>query len=185
MVQYASLYDDYVPFQLERPYKESNWNFLRRWDKLNGMKWIAASNGEIPADAVVAGRKGKQKLYVGRAEVMGSVAPGAVIPEKKACFVPWGGKSYERKQYEVLCSSGRFVPVESYNILLNGTPAGISEQGEPLYIGRAKHRGALINGKIQRSYDTFYVPYKGKEVELKISESEIFIKGKAECKRSD
>lgn len=149
------------------------------------MKWIPASNGELPPDAVMASRSGKQKLYIGRAEVMGSVAPGAVIPERKACFVPWGGKSHERKQYEVLCTSGRFVPVESYNILLSGTPAGVSEQGEPLYIGRAKHRGTMISGKIQRSYDTFYLPHKGKEVELKISASEIFIKGKTEYRCPD
>ncbi|XP_055547455.1 uncharacterized protein LOC129731466 [Wyeomyia smithii] len=185
MVQYASLYNDYVPYQLDRPYKDDKRSFLRRWDALNGMKWVPASNGEIPPDAVVAGRDGKQKLFVGRAEVMESVALGSVIPEEKACFVPWGGKNYERKHYEVLCSNGRFVPVESYNILVSGTPAGISEQGEPLYIGRAKYKGSLISGKIQRSYDTFYLPYKKKEVELKISDAEIFIKGSDEHRRSN
>ncbi|XP_058818133.1 uncharacterized protein LOC131681392 [Topomyia yanbarensis] len=176
MVQYASLYNDYVPYQSERPFKLDNRTFLRRWDELNGMKWIPASNGEIPPGAIQAGRVGKHKLYVGRAEIMTSIAPGAVIAEKKACLVPWGGKCHKRQKYEVLCTPGHFVPVKSSNTLLRGTPGGISEQGEPLYIGRMQHEGKLINGKIQRSYFWCYLPYKGKEVEGQIFESEIFVK---------
>ncbi|XP_058453082.1 uncharacterized protein LOC131431407 [Malaya genurostris] len=177
MVQYVSHYEDYFPFLPERPYKPDNRSFMQRWDALNGMKWVPASNGAIPHGAVQAGHDGRHKLYVGRAEIMNSIAPGAVIPDRKACFVPWGGKSHKKQHYEVLCTPGKFVPVQNSNTLLQGTPAGVSEQGEPLYIGRMKHEGKLINGKIQRSYSWCYLPYKGKEIEGKIFESEIFING--------
>ncbi|XP_055635917.1 uncharacterized protein LOC129775326 [Toxorhynchites rutilus septentrionalis] len=177
MVQYASLYDDYVPFESERfRGTHENRQFLRRWDKLNGMVWVGASHGKIPENAVVAGYEGRHKLYVGRADIMQSIAPGVVMPHRRACFVAWGGKSHKRAAYEVLCTAGEFVPIDSTNTLLRGTPAGISEQGEPLYIGRAKLDGSLISGKIQRSYFFCYIPHKGKEVENLVFESEIFIK---------
>uniref|UniRef100_A0A1Q3F1W1 Uncharacterized protein n=1 Tax=Culex tarsalis TaxID=7177 RepID=A0A1Q3F1W1_CULTA len=176
MVQYASLYDDQYRYRAERPYNHDKWKFLRRWDKLNGMTWIEASKGAVPPGAVVAGHQDGQTLYVGRAECMSSVAVGVVKPHRKACFVPWGGKAHKRETYEVLCTPGQFVPIDSCTTLLKGTPGGISEQGEPLYIGRTSHQGALIGGKIQRSYFMCYLPYKNREVERLVFESEIFIK---------
>lgn len=142
------------------------------------MTWIEASNGQVPPNAVVAGYENNVTLYVGRAEVNSSIAPGSVNPQKKACFCPWGGKNHTREKYEVLCTPGEFVPIGDgdFSTLVRGTPGGISEQGEPLYIGRARLSGQLISGKIQRSYDTCYIPHKTKEVELLVFGTEIYIK---------
>ncbi|XP_065083750.1 uncharacterized protein LOC135705831 [Ochlerotatus camptorhynchus] len=176
MVHYASLYRDYIPFHADRPYKYDNRKFLKRWDEVNGMTWVQASNGRIPHNAVVAGYEDYVTLYVGRAEVNSSIAPGSINPQKKACFCPWGGKNHKREKYEVLCTPGEFVQIDEFNTLMRGTPGGISEQGEPLYIGRATLSGQLISGKIQRSYDTCYIPHKTKEVERLLFGSEIYIK---------
>ncbi|KXJ83144.1 hypothetical protein RP20_CCG008813 [Aedes albopictus] len=176
MVHYATLYRDYIPFHADRPYKYHNRRFLERWDRVNGMKWVPASNGEIPSDAVVAGYEGNQTLYVGRAEVNNSIAPGSINPQERACFCPWGGKNHKRHTYEVLCTPGHFVQIDSWNTLVQGTPGGISEQGEPLYIGRNEQKGNLMCGKIQRSYFVCYIPYRTKEVELPVFGSQIFIK---------
>lgn len=177
MVHYASLYRDYIPFHADRPYKYDNRKFLQRWDDVNGMKWVPASNGEVPAGAVVAGFEGNQTLYVGRAEVNNSIAPGSINPQTKVCCCPWGGKNHKRAKYEVLCTPGQFVRIDDWNTLARGTPAGISEQGEPLYIGRnGMQNGDLVSGKIQRSYFVCYIPYKTKEVEREVFGSQIFIK---------
>lgn len=140
------------------------------------MKWVAAADGVVPPNAVVAGYEGKQTLYVGRAEVNNSIAPGSINPQKKACFCPWGGKNHKRSKYEVLCTPGQFVLINSWETLVKGTPGGISEQGEPLYIGRNKQNEELVCGKIQRSYFVCYIPYKTKEIERDVFGSEIFIK---------
>ncbi|XP_055600635.1 uncharacterized protein LOC129749629 [Uranotaenia lowii] len=176
MVQYASLYNDRIPYDSDRPFKGSNHMYLKRWDQLNRMQWVETTNGLIPPNAVLVGyEEGRYPLFVGRAKVMDSVAPGMVKPHQRACFVPWGGKSHKCSRYEVLCTPGTFVHIDSDNTLMRGTPAGISEQGEPLYIGRRLHEGSYISGKIQRSWYFCYIPFKKKELELPVFGSEIFI----------
>ncbi|XP_058123721.1 uncharacterized protein LOC131265471 [Anopheles coustani] len=64
----------------------------------------------------------------------------------------------------ILCTSGEFVPYSDSNTLLRATPAGLSEQGEPLHFGRVKHYGKFYYGKVQRSHDRVcYVSISGKE----------------------
>lgn len=59
------------------------------------------------------------------------------------------------------------------NIPDNAFPAGSSEQGDTLYIGRAECENSIIVGKIHRRYNSCYLPYKGKEIEL--TECEVLV----------
>ncbi|XP_050072423.1 uncharacterized protein LOC126560508 [Anopheles maculipalpis] len=149
---------------------------LHRWDTLYSMEWISSHHHNIvPPSAVECGTSGTTtKLYLGRAEHAGSITPGFVDPSKKICTIPWGGQAHEKSVYEILATSGEFVPCQDTNTLLRATPAGVSEQGEPLYFGRVKVDGKLICGKVQRSHNVCYVPHKSKE--KAVQNFEVFIK---------
>uniref|UniRef100_A0A2M4C0L6 Putative farnesoic acid o-methyltransferase-like protein n=1 Tax=Anopheles marajoara TaxID=58244 RepID=A0A2M4C0L6_9DIPT len=160
----------------DRTQRISRANQLMRWDNLHQMEWVTVTAGDrrIPPNAVVGGHYGRTTLYIGRAYHEGSITPGYVSRDRYECTLPWGGKMHRKRQYEVLCTPGEFVPFTDDTTLLHATPAGVSEQGEPLYIGRVRHQGKLINGKVQRSHNVCYIPYDGKELNFK--DYEIFVR---------
>ncbi|XP_052867389.1 uncharacterized protein LOC128273461 [Anopheles cruzii] len=150
---------------------------VRRWDFLHQMEWVPVGSGShsrLPARAVPGGKQGKTILYIGRAQHRGSITPGYVNPAGTQCVLPWGGKMHKKKEFEVLCTEGDFFPCIDSTTLLNATPAGVSEEGEPLYIGRVQHCGQLITGKVQRSHQVCYIPYDGNELNFK--DYEVFIR---------
>lgn len=113
--------------------------------------WIPSSNGQVPPNAVSGGQDG-EALYVGRARHEGSLLPGKLVPSHGVCYVSWGGAEHPHNEYEVLCGCNpSWVPSSGGNIPGNAIPAGESEDGEPLFIGRASHEGTLTIGKVQVS----------------------------------
>ncbi|KAJ3400066.1 hypothetical protein CcCBS67573_g04841 [Chytriomyces confervae] len=95
---------------------------------LDGMVWVPAKNGQVPAKrAVKAGMDDNgEYLYIARGEVAGSMAPfvggfrklvcpcggnvgekslapGVVSPNDKAAVIPYGGSAVKVSKYEVLC----------------------------------------------------------------------------------
>uniref|UniRef100_A0A182NUW5 DUF3421 domain-containing protein n=1 Tax=Anopheles dirus TaxID=7168 RepID=A0A182NUW5_9DIPT len=159
----------------ERP-RTSNKHMLSRWDNLNSMEWVPF-NGTVPSNAVECAQahlpRLRPTLYLSRAFHEGSFTPGFFNPASKLCYIPWGGKEHSKRSCEILCTPGEFVECSDKTLTL-ATPAGLSEQGEPLYIGRVKMNGEWIYGKVQRSHDVCYVPWKRKETNHK--NYEIFIK---------
>lgn len=82
----------------------------------------------------------------------------------KKCFVAWGGKEHEKSYYEVLCdTSGTWIPNSDGIIPPGALAAGHTENGETLYIGRARIEGTLAIGKVHPSHGCCYLPYGGKE----------------------
>ncbi|XP_058453081.1 uncharacterized protein LOC131431406 [Malaya genurostris] len=156
--------------------RQARQRMMDRRDYLSGLRWVWACNGEVPADAVAADESvGDKQCYIGRAHHQGSVTPGLIFPHRKACCIPWGGDQHEQNIYEVLCTSGEFVPVseKSTEALLRASSAGVSEDGEPLFIGRVLHEGKYICGKVQRSHGVCYVAHEGGEVGF--SEYQVFV----------
>ncbi|XP_074595723.1 uncharacterized protein LOC141850881 [Brevipalpus obovatus] len=51
-----------------------------------------------------------------------------------------------------------YVPVDQ------AVAGGVDIDGEPLYVGRAKHDGHIIPGKIRSSHGVCYVAYEGLEI---------------------
>ncbi|XP_058121682.1 uncharacterized protein LOC131294982 [Anopheles ziemanni] len=148
----------------ERPKPLSRIRLLR-WDKLHQLQWVRLrSRSIIPPHAFEIERRGKTKLYLARAEYQGSMTPGYFDASEKKFFIVWGGKGHAKECGEILCIPGEFVPFSDSNTLLRATPAGLSEQGEPLHFGRVKHNGQVYYGKVQRSHDRVcYVSIDGKE----------------------
>ncbi|XP_062548424.1 uncharacterized protein LOC134213403 isoform X2 [Armigeres subalbatus] len=126
--------------------------------------WVPASNGEIPPNAVVGGADGED-MYIARAQHEGAIIPGKLLASHGSAYVAWGGAEIPKTEYEVLCDgNGTFVPTSGGEIPPNAIPAGESEDGEPLFIGRVSHEGTQTIGKVQQSHGVCYIPYGGQEM---------------------
>jgi hypothetical protein len=124
--------------------------------------WVAASNGQIPSNAVLGGFHNGD-LYIARARHMRSLTPGHVKANSN-CVISWGGQAHCKDNYEVLCGgNGRFLQCDDGDIPDNAYEAGTSEDGESMFIGRVNHQGSLLLGKVQPSHDVLYVPFQGYE----------------------
>lgn len=127
--------------------------------------WVAASGGQVPPSAFAGGEDNGEPVYVVRAPLNGGIIPGKLVPSHGQCYVPWGGQENPVREYEVLCDfPGQWLASSGGNIPSNAVTAGQSEDGEPLYIGRVVHDGALTVGKIQPSHGVCYIPYGGQEL---------------------
>lgn len=135
--------------------------------------WVPAQNGEVPQNAVVGGADGED-MYVIRAQHEGAIIPGKLLASHGVAYVAWGGVENPKTEYEVLCDgTGTFVPVSGGEVPPNAIPAGESEDGEPLFIGRVSHEGTNTVGKVQQSHGVCYIPFGGQE--LAFSEYEVYV----------
>lgn len=72
------------------------------------MSWISASNGEIPANALVAGYEADgSPLYISRVEHEGGQHPSKVSRKLGAAHFGYGGKEVTKSTYEVFCCNPR------------------------------------------------------------------------------
>ncbi|KAJ8949964.1 hypothetical protein NQ318_002371 [Aromia moschata] len=121
--------------------------------------WVPASGGQVPPSSFAGGEDNGEPVYVVRAQFGGGLIPGKLVPSHGQCYVPWGGTENPSPEYEVLGSPARAATSPP-----NALTAGQSEDGEPLYIGRVVHDGALTVGKVQPSHGVCYIPYGGQEL---------------------
>ncbi|XP_070520354.1 uncharacterized protein [Cardiocondyla obscurior] len=135
--------------------------------------WCDASGGMVPPDAVEGGDDG-ETLFVGRAHHEGALIPGKVKPGHSVCYVAWGGTEHGKSDYQVLCGCRpTWLPISGGNIPSNAIPAGETEDGEPLFVGRVHHEGTVTIGKVQPSHNVCYIPFGGSE--LAFDEYEIMV----------
>ncbi|XP_034234203.1 natterin-4-like isoform X2 [Thrips palmi] len=67
------------------------------------VSWVRGSNGQVPANALVAGRTVQgENLYVGRFRHAGTMTPGKVHVSHRCCYIPYGGNEVSATSYEVL-----------------------------------------------------------------------------------
>ncbi|XP_054280246.1 calcium-binding protein P-like [Macrosteles quadrilineatus] len=130
------------------------------------LHWIHCEPGEIPQNAVYAGRdKDGGPLYAGRAYHGGDLLPAKIAPSHHKAYVPWGGKEHEVNQFEVLISHQvAWVEDRDGRVPPEAVVVGQTVDGENLYMGRTMHDGTLTPGKIQPSHQCLYIPYGGEEL---------------------
>ncbi|KAJ6636014.1 Natterin-3 [Pseudolycoriella hygida] len=79
---------------------------VQNYDVLIGANviWKKDKNGKVPKDAFPHGGRTPtgETLYIGRAEVNGSLTIGKVHPAHKCLYIPYGGSELSFKEYEVL-----------------------------------------------------------------------------------
>lgn len=90
-----------------------------------------------------------------------------MIPSKQACYVSHNGLEIFKPNFDLLSGTG-FTWVGSSNghVPAGAVLAGNQRTGEPLYVGRAHHEGALTPGKIHTGHGCLYIPYGGTEVSI-------------------
>nr|SIW59360.1 Farnesoic acid methyltransferase crustacean-type [Blattella germanica] len=126
--------------------------------------WVDAQGGEVPSGAVPGGFDNEQ-VYVGRASHEGALIPGKVVPSHGVCYVPWGGQEHGKTEYQVLTGcEAAWIPAAGGALPEGALPSGESEDGEPLFVGRAAHEGTMTVGKVQPSHSVCYIPYGGQEL---------------------
>lgn len=113
----------------------------------------------FPLNAIMASEDG---LYIGRAHHRDSLTPGGI--RNNLCSIAWGGTSYDKKDFQVLCGKDvNWVKSWEGSVPLNALPAGESEDGYALFIGRVLHEGVYHIGKIQPNHKVCYIPVNGLE----------------------
>ncbi|XP_034248555.1 uncharacterized protein LOC117649696 [Thrips palmi] len=137
--------------------------------------WVDTTGGDVPANAVPGGMDvSGESLFVGRARHEGALLPGKVVPSHGCCYVPWGGAEHAKQEYQVLTGCDPvWMPCSGAGVPAGALPAGETEDGEALFIGRATHEGVLAIGKVQASHNVCYVPFAGQEVPY--SEYEVLV----------
>lgn len=112
--------------------------------------WLDMTGGDVPANAVPGGMDvSGESLFVGRARHEGALLPGKIVPSHGCCYVPWGGAEHAKQEYQVLTGCEPvWMPCSGAGIPAGALPAGESEDGEALFIGRATHEGVLSIGKV-------------------------------------
>lgn len=141
-----------------------------------GIPYWISFEGEIPKQAVKGGREDGQKLFIGRAAHNGSLTPGKILEASQTCIIPWGTIANEKVNSQILMcgSDSNWVLAENGRVPTNAFPAGHSEQGETLFIGRVKgSRGDLIVGKVQPSHRVCYIAQDNRE--MGFSKYEVFV----------
>lgn len=136
--------------------------------------WVPSGGGQVPPRSFAGGEDNGEPVYVIRAQFSGGLVPGKLLPSHGQGYVPWGGAENGVSQYEVLCDfPGQWLACSGGNIPPNALTAGQTEEGEPLYVGRVVHDGALTVGKVQQSHGVCYIAYGGEE--LSFPEYEILV----------
>jgi Protein of unknown function (DUF3421) len=121
-------------------------------------RWVAGSNGSVPAGAIQSGNDGADPLYVCKT----NRGNGKLHSRYKRCYVPYGGKEQEFTTYEVLVGNNmRWVPmtgsVSQYVVM------GVVDNGSQMYVCRANLRSGVTPGKYYVPHKKCYVSYGGKE----------------------
>ncbi|XP_072393497.1 uncharacterized protein [Diabrotica undecimpunctata] len=140
-------------------------NYTAPRSNFSSVCWAPGRSGQVPPRAFAGGEDNGEPLYVIRSQFNGGLLPGKLVPSHGVGYVAWGGQENAVHEYEVLCDfPGQWIATSRGNIPPNALTAGQSEDGEPLYIGRVVHDGALTVGKVQQSHGVCYIPYGGQEL---------------------
>lgn len=69
-------------------------------------KWLPASNGTVPVNAVVGGQTAsKEVLYIGRGTYDNSLTVGKIQPSHGCLYIPFNSLEQRLTTYEVLVDS--------------------------------------------------------------------------------
>lgn len=120
------------------------------------IEWIPATTSDVATlthRAYVAGKEGwdGSPLCVIRSHHSGEFIPGKLAIKHRAAYVPHGGREIPVHNFEVLCCAPhavRWLHSSNGQVPVGAIAAGNTHNGEPLYIGRARHMQSLTPGKV-------------------------------------
>jgi len=119
----------------------------------NLTEWLPSSAGRVPHNAFRAGFDMEQRpLYICRAWHENDLIPGKVVPSRITAYVSHGGKEHCKENFDVLCGdSFAWKPTHGHHLVhvpVSAVAAGHTVDGETLYVGRVRHEGVDVVGKV-------------------------------------
>lgn len=141
------------------------------------IKWVDASNGAIPNEAIYGGNEEggpgqATNLYVCRAPYNGGIFPGKIRQAFRSCHITFDGLEINATKYQVLvnlptswvdmrwvAARGGAVPEGAY---VAGKDSPPNDEG--LYICRAPYNGGIHPGKLKPSNKGCNIGWGGKEI---------------------
>lgn len=147
------------------------------------LRWVRAAEGRYPGKPVIGGKDSEQSvfvIFVGRATVKGHLIPGKIFPPNRCLYVASDGKEISCESYEAL----EFDPPRNVDAKLEWIPArdgntpkdavlGGTEKEGRVFIGRCRHEGQVLCGKVSPHNRHLSVAWKGKE--LTFTEYEVLV----------
>ena len=134
-----------------------------KWD------WRAASNDNIPFDAVVGGSEGGAPLYICRAVYNGGTHPGKVRQGFGGCKFGWDRQEITVANYEVLvpawiAANGDNIPASALE-LGNEAPITSGDFSGPVLFGcRAIYQNGIHPGKVRAGFGGCKFGWGGQEI---------------------
>ncbi|OWR48839.1 uncharacterized protein LOC116768990 [Danaus plexippus] len=134
--------------------------------------WVPSTPHEahsLYGRAFLAGREGwdNSPLWAIRAHYNGNLVPGKLAIKHRAAYIPFGGREVPVHNFEVLCApqiAVKWVPMSHGQVPSGGIIAGNTQDAEPLYLARVRHKGSLTPGKVQPSNSCCSISYGGVEI---------------------
>nr|XP_034314043.1 natterin-4 [Crassostrea gigas] len=127
--------------------------------------WVSTSGSQIPENAIRAGyEENGNPLFIARAKKEGTWTSGKCSPNYEGAYIPYDGKEFIVKDYDVLVYPINAVGFLDWKHASGGNvPDNAFKTDKDLYVGRANHAGCLIPGKISTRYKVAYMGYGLKE----------------------
>ena len=136
--------------------------------------WAFASNGQIPANAVIGGYEAPgpgqlfgEALYYCRTSLYNTSdwQLGKIRPEFGACLVPYGGREVAATRYNVLVQGIPYTTVTASNGFVppDAIRGGRDDDGTDLYICNAFFNGGQHPGKLRSSFGGCDISWGGGE----------------------
>ncbi|TFK54526.1 carbohydrate-binding module family 12 protein [Heliocybe sulcata] len=137
--------------------------------------WVLVHGKNIPEGAIQGGEEHGQPLYICRAFYDGGIMVGKASSNyKKGAVIGYKKDEIELDTYEVLLGDMRGLRWVDHSGKLNvdglgyrPVEAGRENDGTPIYIAQAPHKGGLHPGKATAVLDGAYIAYDGEEKKIK------------------
>ncbi|KAJ6593684.1 carbohydrate-binding module family 12 protein [Mycena capillaripes] len=151
----------------------------RQYGPRSPATWILNHGKNIPQEAILVGKEHSWNLYICRAFYNGGVQVGKASDVfQKGAVIGYNNEEIHLGTYEILVGDMnglRWVdangPLHVASLGYTPVEGGREDDGTPLYIAEAPHKGAVHPGKASEKLDAegAYIPYDGGEKCVKVS----------------
>uniref|UniRef100_A0A336M986 CSON013921 protein n=1 Tax=Culicoides sonorensis TaxID=179676 RepID=A0A336M986_CULSO len=133
------------------------------------------ANEPLPENPVRGGKYTDGSiLYAGRSYYAGDLLPAMIFINHlnfgTVARVSHNGREITQEHgFEILLPDGLYVWRSESNggIPFRAIEIGHTVDREVLYLGRGRHQGAVIVGKVHPSHNCLYIPFGGREIALR------------------
>lgn len=128
-------------------------------------EWVKTSGCKIPDNAIRAGyEENGNPLFIARANKEGTWTPGKCSPYYDGAYIPYDGKEFIFKDYDVLVCPINAVGFLDWRKASGGkVPDNAFKTDTDLYVARVNYANDLIPGKVSTRNKLAYMGYGLKE----------------------